>query len=148
MALGPSHRVEPGQEPGADEIPPPQMLKRPADVPPAVERAESLAQIQNFRRELEAQRHMRSTRRLGSTRTTARAWAGRMTGRADRRLLLAIADATEALARQHDVLVEHLTAQEAITADIACTYGEDITQLRAEVHRLRSQTTREDSEHE
>jgi hypothetical protein len=142
MAFGPSGRVGPDQEPDAEEERAPRMLQRPADMPPPLERAGSLVPIQDFRRELSAQMQMHSTRWLGTTRATARAWAGRVTGRADRRLMFALAKATDALVHQQDVLVDRLTAQEAITADTVFAYGEDITRLRAEVTRLRNLTAR------
>ena len=117
------------------------MLQRPADAPLAVEHAGSLAPIQDFGRELSAQLQMRKTRWLGSTRATARAWAGRATGRADRRLMFALANATDALARHLDWLVDRLSAQEALTADVTWAYGEDVTRLRAEVTQLRRRLT-------
>ena len=42
-----------------------------------------------------------------------------ISGRSDRRLLLALASATEAMATHCDLLVDRLTAQEAVTADVA-----------------------------
>ena len=35
-----------------------------------------------------------------------------------------------------DLLVERLTAQEAVTADVASSFGQEIVQLRAEVDHL------------
>lgn len=115
---------------------PPSMLHRPADAPPASARASDLAQVQNFRRELSAQLQMRRSPRLGSRRATARAWLGRLTGRADRRLLFSLAQALEALVEHCDGLGDRLTSQEAMTADLAAAYGEDLTRLRAEVAHL------------
>jgi hypothetical protein len=65
-----------------------------------------------------------------------RAWAGRISGRADRRLLFAIAHATDAIAARCDVIADRLATQEAITGDITRAYGEEISQLRSEVIHL------------
>ena len=69
-------------------------------------------------------------------RRAVRAWAGRVSGRSDRRLLLALASATDAVAAQCDHVVDRLTTQEAVSTDVATVFGEEITQLRAEVLHL------------
>lgn len=148
MAFDRSRRLEPEHEPDTEDLRAPHMFQRSSEAPPALEHVGSSAPLQDFRRELSAQRPMRTTRRLGSTRATARAWAGRLTGRADRRLLFALANATDALAHHHDVLIDRLTAQEGLTADMAAAFGEDLTRLRAEVTRLRSLAVHEESPHE
>ncbi len=51
--------------------------------------------------------------------------------------MFALANATDALARHLDLLVDRLSAQEALTADVTWAYGEDVTRLRAEVTQLR-----------
>ena len=58
-------------------------------------------------------------------------------GRTDRHLLFALARATDALATHCDVLSDRFSNQAAITADLGDTLGSDVTQLRAEVIRLR-----------
>jgi hypothetical protein len=70
-----------------------------------------------------------------------RTWAGRVSGRADRRLLLALAGATDAVAVQCDLLVERLTTQEAVTADVAGAFGQELALLRAEVAHLQRSIT-------
>jgi len=79
---------------------------------------------------------------------TVRAWAGRVSGRSDRRLLVALAQATEAIAAQCDLLADRLASQETITADVTAAYGEEITQLRAEVRHLQRQVAPHDASHE
>ena len=71
-----------------------------------------------------------------SLRSTVRSWAGRVSGRSDRRLLLALASATDAVAAHCDLIVDRLTTQEAVTADVTGAFGEEIAQLRAEVLHL------------
>ena len=50
--------------------------------------------------------------------------------------MLAQADATEAIAAHCDLLVDRLTALEAMTADVAGSFGQEIARLRAEVAHL------------
>ena len=80
-------------------------------------------------------RRARSERNAGATRSL-RGWAGRVSGRSDRRLLLAVATATDSVASHCDLLVDRLNAQEAVTADVGSTFGEEIARLRAEVASL------------
>jgi hypothetical protein len=84
-------------------------------------------------------RHVWSNRqtRAGSLRS----WAARLSGRSDRRLLLAMAAATEALALHCDLLLERITSHEAVTAEVAGAFGQEIAQLRAEVVHLRRSLT-------
>ena len=105
------------------------MLRHPADAPPPAEHIGASEQVVLFRR-------VWSDRQIGSGRSL-RGWAGRISGRSDRRLLLALASATEAMAAHCDLLVDRLTAQEAVTADVAGAFGQEIAQLRAEVAHLR-----------
>jgi len=105
----------------------PRMLRQPADAPPPIGHvgdSDAVAALRRVRSETDA-----TTRSL-------RAWAGRVSGRADRRLLLTLADATEAMAAQCDLLSDRLAAQEAVTADVAGAFGEEIALLRAEVQHL------------
>jgi hypothetical protein len=108
--------------------PAPHTLRRPADAPPPLAPASGTEGVSTFRR-------VWSEKNAGATRSF-RSWAGRVSGRSDRRLLLALAGAVESLAVHCDQLVEHLTAQEAVTADVASSFGQEIVQLRAEVDRL------------
>ena len=71
---------------------------------------------------------------------------GRVSGRSDRRLIMALAHATDALATHCDLLVDRLASQEAVTSDVAGAFGEEITRLRAEVvHLQRLVTSLQDS---
>ena len=107
------------------------MLRRPADAPPPLPHVGDSDPVAALRR-------VRSERDTGTTRSL-RAWAGRVSGRADRRLLLALADATEAMAARCDLLSDRLAAQESVTADVAAAFGQEITLLRAEVQHLQRQ---------
>jgi hypothetical protein len=116
----------------------PGMLRQPADAPPSLGHLGAGDALAAFRR-------VRSDRNSGATRTL-RAWAGRVSGRSDRRLLVALADATDAVAAHCDVLVDRLNALEAVTADVSGTFGQEIAQLRAEVaHLQRSLATLRDA---
>jgi hypothetical protein len=116
----------------ADEPEPaPRMLHQPADAPPPLGHVGNSGAVTSFRR-------VWSDSNAGTGRSF-RAWAGRVSGRSDRRLLLALATATEAVAAQCDLLVDRLTAQEAVTADVAGAFGQEIAQLRAEVLHLQRQ---------
>jgi hypothetical protein len=66
-----------------------------------------------------------------------RAWLARVSGRADRRLLFAVATVTQELLLRCDELAQRLERQEAVTEDVTGALGEDVTQMRAEVERLR-----------
>lgn len=78
----------------------------------------------------------RGTEKPTDLRSKLRAWAGRVSGRADRRLLFAVVDATDALVTSCNQLADRLAAQEAVNADVTAAFGEEITQLRAEVIHL------------
>jgi hypothetical protein len=111
----------------------PRMLQQPADPPPPLPRPGEERPVQAFRNEWRAQ--------LGQARLPlrgrARRWLGRVSGRSDRRLLLAVATATDALAAHCDQLADRLSSQEAIAHDVAASYGEDLTRLRAQVEHLK-----------
>jgi hypothetical protein len=110
----------------------PPVLRQPADAPPPVAPVGASTPVASFRSVWsDRQTRARSLRR----------WAARRSGRSDRRLLLALAAATEALAIQCDLLLERITAQEAVTADLAGAFGPEIAQLRAEVVHLRRTLT-------
>jgi hypothetical protein len=115
----------------------PPTLGRPTDPPPALARVSLTASVQNFQRELSLQLQIRRTPRLGNFRASARAWAGRVSGRAERRLLIAVAEAVEALIAHSDALTDRITSQEELTAEVAASYGGDLTRLRAEVIHLK-----------
>lgn len=125
---------------------PPHVLRRPTDAPGALEPAGNAASILGFRRELAAQLQLQHSPRLPTLRATARAWAGRVTGRADRRLLMAVAEAVDALVAHCDLLTERLNSDESVNADVAAAYGAEITELRAEIIRLSRQPDRSGTE--
>jgi hypothetical protein len=112
---------------------PPRTLRQPADAAQHVGHVGDIPAVEAFRRE--------STSRTGprkeSFRASLRMWAGRVSGRSDRRLLFSLVRATDALATHLDLVVDRLNAQETITADVSDAFGGDITQLRAEVLQLR-----------
>lgn len=112
-----------------DDAPP--MLRQPSESPPRVGHVGDTDPVQSFRREWVSRRSDTL-----SPRERLRAWAGRISGRADRRLLFAIAHATDAIAAQCDVIADRLATQETITGDITRAYGEEISQLRSEVIHL------------
>jgi hypothetical protein len=112
----------------------PRMLRQPADPPPPLPRLGEERPVQAFRDEWRAQQ---AQARL-PLRGRARRWLGRVSGRSDRRLLLAVATATDALAAHCDLFADRLSKQEAIAHDVAASYGEDLTRLRAEVEHLRA----------
>lgn len=128
MALDPrrplTHNVE--------GVRPPRILQRPADAPPPLGHLRDDGQVLRLRNEW-----ANRVSPHASVRTTIRGWAGRITGRSDRRLLVALVDATNAVANHCDQLTDRLNAQEALSEDVAGTFGEDITNLRAEVIHLR-----------
>ena len=105
----------------------PRMLRRPADAGPPLERLADGEAVISLRRVV-------SDRNAGGG--SFRAWAARVSGRADRRLLLALARATDAVAVHCDLLVDRLAAQEAVTADVAGSFGQELALLRAEVLHL------------
>jgi hypothetical protein len=112
----------------------PRMLRQPADPPPPLPRLGEERPVQAFRDEWRAQLAQARLPLPGR----ARRWLGRVSGRSDRRLLLAIATATDALAAHCDQLADRQSNQEAIAHDVAASYGEDLTRLRAEVEHLRA----------
>ena len=113
----------------------PRLLRQPADAPPLLPFLGDLSEFQDFRNEWRAQVE-RAEARL-PLRARARHWAGRISGRSDRRLLFAIARAADALAVRCDEMAERLSNQETIVEDVATAYGEDLTHLRAEIRLLR-----------
>jgi hypothetical protein len=74
--------------------------------------------------------------RQASTGRSLRSWAGRVSGRADRRLLNALVDATDAVAAHCDLLTDRINARDAISADVTDSLGEEVARLRAEVVHL------------
>lgn len=130
MALDPQNAV------AADAAqPPPRMLERPADVTTPVGRVADTRTLRTLR-DRRAGQHAAAGPQ--SPRLRARAWAARLSGRADRRVLFALADATETIAAAHDALADRVASSEAVTADVGATFGEEIARLRAEVIHLQT----------
>lgn len=78
-----------------------------------------------------------------------RAWMGRISGRADRRLVLRLTAATDALVERCDTLVDRLESLESIASEVVEGYGTELARLRAEVAHLRALvTTMEHDENE
>ena len=111
----------------------PRMLRRSADAPPPLGPVSGTDRVVAFRRVW--------SDRNASTKRSLRSWAGRISGRADRRLLVALVGATEAIATHCDLLADRLAVQEAVTQDVAESFGQEIVQLRAEVLRLQTQVS-------
>jgi hypothetical protein len=110
----------------------PRMLRQPADAPSPLHHVGDTEAVLSFRQQWSG----RPLERRGSAKSRLRAWAGRVSGRSDRRLLFALAHATDAVAAHCDHVVDRLASQEAVTADLASAYGEEIARLRAEVLHL------------
>jgi hypothetical protein len=118
--------VRDAQDAVGDEFEPaPRMLRQPPDAAPPLEHVATSAPLVWLRR-VRSDQENRARRSL-------RGWVARISGRSDRRLLLALVESTEAMATQLDLLTDRLMSQEAITADIADAFGQDLARLRAEV---------------
>jgi hypothetical protein len=111
----------------------PRMLRRSADAPPQLGPVSGTDRVVTLRRAW--------SDRNASPKRSLRSWAGRISGRADRRLLVALVGATEAIATHCDLLANRLAVQEAVTEDVAESFGQEIVQLRADVIRLQTQVT-------
>lgn len=128
MALDPHREI--ARAPETESAP--GLFARPSEPGAPLEHIGKAGALQALRKELAYQRGEQL-----AVRQAARFWAGRITGRSRRRLLLALGEATIELGDQCDRLTERLTAQEEITGDVAATLGEDLARLRAEVLHLR-----------
>jgi hypothetical protein len=111
----------------------PRPFAQPTDAPAPLRRSGDRDPLRSLRAILEAE----IASRTGSLRQRARAWASRTSGRSERRLLAALAAATESLAGSCDELVDRVTRLERVTADVSGALGEELTRLRAEVGHLR-----------
>jgi len=120
-------------------------LRQPADAPPPPGHVREGDALQAFSRLWESRR---ASSRPSSTGRTVRAWVGRVSGRSDRHLLLALARATEAIAAQCDLLADRLAAHETVTADVTGVFGEEITRLRSEVLHLQRLVSLRDAPHD
>jgi hypothetical protein len=134
MVFDPGRPVASDGEAGTDPQPP-HMLRRPADPPPPMGRLAQSAAMRAFWTEDAARREPPGR---GSLRARARRWAGRISGRADRRLLVALADAVNVLTERCDSIADRLESQEALASDITESFGSELAHLRAEVGHLRA----------
>lgn len=114
---------------GEELEPAPRVLRQPADAPPPLGHVATSGSLVSLR-------HISSAGR-SSGRRSLRSWAARVSGRSDRRLLLALVDATEVLATQCDLLVDRLASLEAANADVTDAFGRELALLRAEVTHVR-----------
>ena len=137
MVLDPHHAVA-GEPERA-----PRTLRQPVDAPPPPGHVRDGDALQSFSRLWEGRRAGRSS----SPGRAVRAWLGRVSGRSDRHLLFALAQATEAIAAQCDLLADRLAAHETVTADVTGAFGEEITRLRAEVLHLQRLVSLRDAPH-
>jgi hypothetical protein len=104
------------------------MLRQPADPPPPLGHVGTTEVVQSFQR---AWSNSKAT-----PRRSLRAWAGRISGRADRHLLHALAETTNAMVMQCDLLADRISAREAVSAEVADALGEELALLRGEVSHL------------
>ncbi len=114
---------------------PPHMISRPADAPPGIDRLSDSEVVRSFRAESAAQQ---APRRGVPVRARFRRWAGRISGRADRRFMFAVAGATDVLIERCDSIADRLERQETLLAEVAESYGSELARLRAEVGHLRA----------
>jgi hypothetical protein len=114
---------------------PPRMLRHPVDAPEPFPPTREDRAVQAFKQEWRAQ--LERIQAPLPLRARARRWAGRVSGRSDRRLLFALAHATDALATHCNRLELRLHDEEALTQELADTYGEELARLRSEVAHLR-----------
>jgi hypothetical protein len=126
MALDPDNSIA-GESAHA-----PRMLEQPSEARPSLGRVGDTEPVRSVRQTWMS-RHTSHTSPLGRR---LRAWAGRVSGRADRRLLFAIAHATDAIAAHCDLIADRLESQETITGDVTHAFGEEISRLRSEVIHL------------
>ncbi len=120
------------------------MFERPADAAPALGSLAQEPPVQTFRQVLAYERPTSVLRDSGTTRSV-RAWARQASGRPTRRLLFALADATDAMAGYCDELARRGNTQAAVSAELSATLGQELAQLRAEVHRLQALVAADDA---
>lgn len=139
VAFGPDRPIAGDTAPNPVQGQPPQMLSRPAESAPRLDRVSNDEAVRHFQAVFAAQNRPRELRGLDSLRVRVRGWAGRLSGRANRRQVHALAAATEALVQRCDALVDRLGALESLTTEVTETFGAELARLRAEVAHLRTQ---------
>jgi len=123
----------------------PRTLQQPADAAPPPAHVRDTEALQSFSRLWESRR---ATGPSSSPGRAVRAWVGRISGRSDRHLLFALAQATETIAARCDLLADRLAAHEAVSADVTGAFGEELTRLRAEVLHLQRLVSLRDTPHD
>lgn len=111
----------------------PQMLRQPADVSTALAPLADGDGVRQLRAAWGSLTALDSTAALPAR---LRGWVGRVTGRRNRYVLEAVVRATSEIADRCDELTTRLADQEALTGDLARTFGAELARLRAEVLHL------------
>ena len=117
------------------------MLSRPAEAPPPLDRLSDSEPVRKFQEEFTTRSGADRPRDIDPWRVSLRRLVGRISGRANRRRVLVLAAATEALVARCDALADRLSALESLTGEITDTFGAELAHLRAEVAHLRTQAT-------
>jgi hypothetical protein len=146
MALDPGHPMTGDVAAGMSHEQPPHTLARPADAPPPLSRLADAEAVRRFRAEYSSQHEPRASTKRRSLRAIVRTWAGRVSGRADRRLIVALASATDAVVERCDAIADRLGSQEGLTSDVTESFGSELAYLRAEVAHLRAQTSSQENQ--
>lgn len=115
---------------------PPIMLRQPLDAPPDLGHVGDIDALHKLRHDIRAR--VRPNNAPRSIRFRARAWAGKVSGRASRRHLRLLSEAVDALAAHSDAIVDRLNLQLDRESDVNGALSEEITRLRADVLHLRS----------
>lgn len=138
MVFRPDRAIAGPQAPLSGQEPPPVLLSRPADPPPALGHVAGTEPVIALRSEIVSRHERDEARGPGSQRVRLRAWMGRVSGRADRRLLLRVVATTDALVERCDTLGDRLGSLESIVSEVVEAYGTELAGLRAEVAHLRA----------
>ncbi len=114
------------------------MWRRPTDAPPPLDPLRDNEMVRALHSEW-----ARSSSGTPATsswqRVTGKARRALTLGRSNRELLGSLIRAVDAVARRCDELADRLAVVEGLTEDVAGTFGEDITGLRADVHQLQTE---------
>ncbi len=119
---------------------PPQLLRRPADAPPPLPHLRDGEAVQSLHRGWAGLFAAPTTPSLWR-RAIGKARRSLPFGSGDRALLGALVRAVDTVAGRCDELADRLATLESATEDVVASFGQDITQLRAEVAVLRSATS-------
>ena len=116
-------------------VPPPAMLRQPADQPAPLRPIRDDDRLVSMhrtwaRRDTRVAAAQSPWQRLGRA---GRASVDRFTGREDAQLLAELIRAVDAVAARCDELAQRLARAEAVLEDVATTYGAELAGLRAEL---------------